>query len=154
MVKLQRVLKQPLWVALGATAVLVAGCASTPKGQIVLTGAQEVPPVSTKAEGRTDIAIRYSKCPSAASSSNCPWVSGSVVATGMVGTAAHIHRAPAGQNGPVVLPLEKTADNTWMVPANTAVTEEQITAWQNGEFYVNVHSEANPGGEIRGQLKP
>src|SRR4029077_8730175 len=97
MVKLQRVLKQPLWVALGATAVLVAGCASTPKGQIVLTGAQEVPPVSTKAEGRTDIAIRYSKCPSAASSSNCPWVSGSVVATGMVGTAAHIHRAPAGQ---------------------------------------------------------
>src|SRR5215469_9442708 len=150
----QRVLKRVMWAALGATAVIVTGCATVPKGQTVLNGAPVVPPVDTKAEGRSDITVRKSKCPSATSSSDCPWVSGTVTVTGMVGTAAHIHQGKVGQNGPVVLPLEKISDNTWQVPGNTAVTDANYANYLNGEYYVQVHSEKYPNGEVRGQLKP
>jgi CHRD domain-containing protein len=34
------------------------------------------------------------------------------------------------------------------------LTADQYKAYQAGELYVNVHSEANKGGEIRGQIKP
>jgi len=148
----QRVLKQAMWVALGATAIIVTGCATVPKGQTVLNGAQVVPPVDTKAEGRSDITVRKSKC--AASSSDCPWVSGSVTVTGMVGTAAHIHQGAVGQNGPVVLPLVKISDNTWQVPASTEIPEAAYANYLSGNYYIQVHSEKYPNGEIRGQLKP
>jgi len=148
----RRVLKRAMWAALGATVIFVTGCATVPKGQTVLNGAQEVPPVDTKAEGRSDITVRKSKC--AASSSDCPWVSGTVKVTGMVATAAHIHKGAAGQNGPVVLPLVKLDDTTWGVPASTEISEANYQSYLNGEYYINVHSEKYPGGEIRGQLKP
>jgi hypothetical protein len=143
-----------MWAALGATVVFVAGCATAPKGQTVLNGAQEVPPVDTKAEGRSDITVRKSKCPGAAQSLDCPWASGTVTATGMVPTAVHIHQGAAGQNGPVVLPLVKLTDTTWGIPGNTAITEAQYSNYLNGDYYINVHSEKYPNGEIRGQLKP
>ena len=79
-------------------------------------------------------------------------VSGSVVTSGVAGTAAHIHMAPAGQNGPVIVPLNKTADNVWSVPPNIRLTDAQYEAFKQGNLYVNVHSAANPNGEIRGQM--
>jgi hypothetical protein len=74
--------------------------------------------------------------------------------TGVVGTAAHIHLAAAGQNGPVAVPLMKSGDNGWAVPAGTKLTDAQYAAFKAGNLYINVHSAANKGGEIRGQLKP
>jgi hypothetical protein len=77
-----------------------------------------------------------------------------VTTTGIVATAAHIHMAAKGQNGPVIVPLSKTADNVWSVPAGAKLTDAQYDAYKAGNLYVNVHSAANKGGEIRAQLQP
>jgi hypothetical protein len=67
---------------------------------------------------------------------------------------AHIHEAPAGKNGPVIIPLEKKGDNEWAVPANAKLTDAQYKAYMAGDLYVNVHSDAHKGGEIRAQIEP
>jgi len=81
-------------------------------------------------------------------------VSGSVTTTGIKATAAHIHEAAAGKNGPVVVPLEQKSDNEFAVPAGAKLSDAQYKALKAGNLYVNVHSDAHKGGEIRAQLKP
>jgi hypothetical protein len=54
----------------------------------------------------------------------------------------------------VIIPLTKSGDGTWSVPAGAKLTDAQYAAFKAGDLYVNVHSAANKGGEIRGQLKP
>ncbi len=69
-------------------------------------------------------------------------------------TMAHIHRAFAGSTGPVLIGL--TTDDggsTWTVPDDArALTEDEIGAFNRGELYFNVHTDANGPGEIRGQI--
>jgi len=81
-------------------------------------------------------------------------VSGSVMVKGINATAAHIHEAAKGKNGPVIVPLTKSGDNTFSVAAGAKLTDAQMQALQAGNLYVNVHSAANPNGEIRAQLGP
>lgn len=66
--------------------------------------------------------------------------------------AAHIHLAPAGEPGPVVVPLEAPADG--FTQACTTVPEDLLDAItaDPSAYYVNVHNAAFPGGAIRGQL--
>jgi hypothetical protein len=66
-------------------------------------------------------------------------------------TAAHFHGpAAAGANAGVVLPL---GDNpTSPIHGSKTLTAAQITDLEAGKWYVNVHTAANPGGEIRGQV--
>lgn len=71
----------------------------------------------------------------------------------MTGTAAHIHQAAAGANGPVIVPFTKTGDNAFGAPADAKMNESQCAAYRQGNTYVNVHSAAHPGGEVRAQLK-
>jgi hypothetical protein len=80
-------------------------------------------------------------------------VSGSVTTTGIAGTMAHIHVGKTGINGPVAVTLLK-GDNGWTVPPGAKLTEAQYQAYRAGDLYINVHSEAYKGGEIRGQLTP
>ena len=49
---------------------------------------------------------------------------------------------------------EVPGENAWSVPGNTMLTSAQFDAYRSGNLYVNVHSAANPDGEIRAQLKP
>jgi hypothetical protein len=85
----------------------------------------------------------------------CEWLnSDSVMITGIAGTAAHIPMAAAGQNGPLAVPLMKSGDGGWAVPAGSKLNDAQFAAFKPGNLYLNVHREANKGGEIRGQLKP
>jgi len=109
--------------------------------KVALSGANEVPPVSTSASGSGTITVADDGA-----------VSGSVSATGVAGTAAHIHEGATGANGPVIVPLTKDGD-TYKVPAGAKLTAPQMTSFKAGNLYVNVHSAANPNGEIRAQLK-
>ena len=128
--------------AAAALALALSG-ASALAADLKLTGASEVPPVDTPATGAGTITI-------AADGS----VSGSVKTTGIEGTMAHIHLAPAGKNGGVIVPLAKGPDGTWLVPPGAKLTPEQLASYKAGDLYVNVHSEAHKGGEIRAQLTP
>ncbi len=145
--------KTLLGLALAASLTTLMGCASVDKmtssaasairGDEKLTGAQEVPPVTTAATGMANIQVTADGM-----------VSGSVTTAGVVSTMAHIHIAPAGQNGPVIVPLTKSGDNIYNVPVGAKFTTAQLEAYKMGSLYVNVHSDAHKGGEIRAQLKP
>jgi len=108
---------------------------------VKLSGDEEVPPVKSAGSASGAITIGDDGA-----------VSGSVTATGFTPTAAHIHQAAAGKNGPVIVPFTKEGDK-FSAPAGAKLTPDQLKAYKAGELYVNVHSAANPGGEVRAQLK-
>ena len=81
-------------------------------------------------------------------------VKGSITYSGVAATAAHIHTGAAGKNGPVIVPMTKSGDNGFTFAPGAKLSEDQMKAFKAGDLYINVHSAANPGGEIRGQLKP
>jgi hypothetical protein len=111
--------------------------------QVMLSGDQEVPPVTTAAKGSGSVTIAPDMS-----------VSGSITTTGIAGTMAHIHDGAAGKNGPVIVPMIKDGDNAWKFPPGSKLTEAQYADYKAGNLYINVHSAANKGGEIRAQLKP
>lgn len=127
----------------GAVLALLAAALPAFAADLMLSGANEVPPVDTQASGTGTITV-------AADGS----VSGSIKTTGLRGTMAHIHKGAAGANGPVLIPLAMGANGEWTVPAGAKLDAEQLKAWQAGQLYVNVHTEAHKGGEIRAQLAP
>ena len=83
-------------------------------------------------------------------------VTGGVTLSGITATVAHIHNGIAGTNGPVIVDFVQSGSdpNRWDAEAGGTLTTEQVDALLAGELYVNVHSAAYPGGEIRGQIKP
>jgi len=109
---------------------------------LTLSGSNEVPAVNTPATGTAVVTIKPDKS-----------VTVKVTVTGMTATASHIHEGAAGTNGPVIVPFTKTADNTFEAPAGAKVTDAQYESYKAGKLYVNVHSAAHPGGEVRAQLK-
>jgi hypothetical protein len=138
--------RQSAVAVLSIVAVLCAGCAnmtSVHNVQATLGGSQEVPPVTTAAMANASIVVGTDKS-----------VSGSITTSGVVGVAAHIHEGAAGKNGPVIVPMTKTSENVWSIAAGAKFTDAQYDAFMAGNTYVNVHSAANKGGEIRAQLKP
>jgi CHRD domain-containing protein len=110
---------------------------------VTLSGANEVPAVTTSATGTATVTIKPDHSVTVKES-----------VTGMTATASHIHQGPAGTNGPVIVPFTKTADNTFVSADDAKLTDAQYDAFKAGNLYVNVHSAAHPGGEIRAQLKP
>ncbi len=134
------------WPWLFAAALIWTGQGGAAWGQeikVALSGSQEIPPVTTQASGAGTISVGADKS-----------VRGSVTISGMAATAAHIHEAAAGMNGPIIIPLVKTADNVWSVPEGAKLTDAQYESYKSGNLYYNAHSAAYRGGEIRGQIKP
>ena len=137
-----------LCAGMGAAAVVLAGCANEPQSSsksvaVALSGAEEVPPVTTKARANGFFTVNEDHS-----------VSGSVTVAGLEPVAGHIHVGAAGKNGPVAIGLVKSAGHDWVVPAGAKFTDEQYKAFLAGETYVNFHTPAHKGGEIRGQLTP
>ena len=134
--------------AASAVAVLSLVACSTMSGMMGggtkahLTGSEEVPPVSTSAMGDANFTVGSDGS-----------VKGCVTTTGVQGTAAHIHQGAKGQNGGVIVPLTKSGDK-YCAPDGAKLTEAQLSAFKAGNTYVNVHSAANKGGEVRAQLQP
>ena len=143
---LKQVTRLAVWAVLTTLAILLTGCADLTLSngdEVMLSGTQEVPPVTTSASGNGTITVGPDKS-----------VSGSITTTGVAATAAHIHDGAPGKNGPVIIPLVRTSENVWSVPAGARLTDAQHESYRAGNLYVNVHSAANKGGEIRGQLRP
>jgi CHRD domain len=125
-----------------------------PTIMIDLTGDEEVPPVQTEATGVAEI------IPMGPDS-----IAYSVNTTNIEGaTAGHIHFGKAGENGPIVVTLFKYDSPMNQVSENGTITADKLegplagkqisdlaTAGANGTLYVNIHTEKNPNGEIRGQ---
>ena len=65
-------------------------------------------------------------------------------------TAGHIHMGAVGENGDVIFPFDSAVSPISLT--SSALTDAQITALNKGDFYVNIHTEEFPGGEIRGNL--
>jgi plastocyanin len=105
-----------------------------------LTGDQEVPPVTTSARGSATLTLNPTLMT----------LIYTVTTRGLSGVAAHIHQAPAGVIGDVIHPLVG-GPSVWS-GTTEPLTPEQVTALTSGGLYVNVHTAANPGGEIRGQI--
>jgi hypothetical protein len=107
-----------------------------------LTGAEEVPPLSVPGSGSGSLRVAEDGT-----------LTGSVTTKDVQGTMAHIHRGAKGANGPVIVPLDKSGD-TYSVPAGRKLTPQQMEDLKKGMLYVNVHTNANKGGEVRGQIQP
>ena len=130
-----------------ALAAMLGACSHGPHHpgghDVTLTGAQEVPANTSTASGSSTIRVAHDRS-----------VTGGVRYTGMLATVAHLHEAPTGANGPVILPLLQTGAGMFAVPDGAMLTPPQYASYQAGKLYVNVHSAAYPAGEIRAQLKP
>jgi len=111
-----------------------------------LSGSESVPQVDSLAGGRAALTLNQA-------------TGDLVVQVRLTGlddaTNAHVHEAYAGKNGGVLVGLTKDAVNParWYVEDGT-LSAAGLDAFNAGRLYVNVHSAAFPGGEIRGQVVP
>src|SRR5688572_5648409 len=117
------------WLLAAAAALALAACANVREKMpdwmpgsgavsVNLTGAEEVPAVSTSGSGSGSFRVAEDGT-----------VSGSVTTKGVPGTMAHIHQGAKGQNGPVIVPLTKSGD-TYSVPPGRKLTDAQMKAFK------------------------
>jgi hypothetical protein len=129
-------------LALGAT-VVFAGPAFAEKMKATLDGKSEVPAVTTSGTGTAD--IDYD-----AATKKLTW---KVTYSGLSGpaTAAHFHGpAEPGKNAGVAVAIPNATSSP--AEGSATLTDAQAADLMAGKYYVNVHTAANPGGEIRGQV--
>ena len=108
----------------------------------VLEGEQETPPIETEADGLTFGELDVDEGA----------FSLRVTHTVANFTVSHIHEEVPGTAGPIVFDLGDTTspiERTW-----TDMTAEEVRKLRAGVYYVNVHSQEHPPGEVRGQLLP
>lgn len=111
-----------------------------------LDGSQEVPPVATAAGGTFAVTVDPAALTLVAHANT----------SGLVNpTAAHLHDAYAGATGGVAVGLiQDPVESTRWSADGVAIDAGQLAAFAAGRLYVNVHTGANPPGEIRGQVAP
>lgn len=146
-------------LSIGMTATVTnMAHAEEQKFAATLSGDQEVAPVTSSAKGWAWVEPGEESA----------WFKVNVTGIDKV-TGAHIHHAKSGENGEVVVGLFKSDSPTGpkdgtlsegnftasdlVGPLKGKALSDLVTAMKNGETYVNVHTEANPNGEIRGQLE-
>lgn len=148
----------PRWVALELPACFLAGFIAVAAGL-----------GSLQAQSGEQFAGRLSRMP--VDRANAPAISGggtahatlagnelTIVATfaGMSSpaTAAHVHRAPVARRGPVAFTLDAPAAEAGRIEQTVTLTDAQLAVLRDGRYYLQIHTEDNPGGELRGWLLP
>jgi CHRD domain len=129
-------------LALGAT-VAFTGPAFAEKMKATLDGKSQVPPNASAGTGTAD--IDYD-----AATKKLSW---KLTYSGLSGppTAAHFHGpAEPGKNAGVALAIPSAT--TSPVEGSATLTDAQAADLAAGKYYINIHTAANPGGEIRGQV--
>ena len=127
-----------------AVALLSTASAATVSYTAHLSGAREVPKNDSKGTGKLD----------ATYDTATKVLNYTLTFEGLTGpaTAAHFHGpAPRGQNAGVLAPIGDK-NPTSPVTGTVTLSEDQAKELHAGKVYVNVHTAANPGGEIRGQV--
>jgi hypothetical protein len=130
-----------------AAAVLLAAApafAETLHFATTLKGSDEVPANTTKGTGKVTATLDTAT----------KQFDYHVTYKGLTGpaTMAHFHGPAApGVNAPPVVPVPSSALANPMTGKAT-LTDAQIADLKDGKWYFNIHTAANPGGEIRGQL--
>jgi hypothetical protein len=129
-------------LAIGA-AVAFAGPAFADKMKATLDGKAQVPPNTSAGKGTAD--IDYDPA-----SKKLSW---KLTYSGLSGpaTAAHFHGpADPDKNAGVAVAIPNATASP--VEGSATLTDAQAADLTAGKYYVNVHTAANPGGEIRGQV--
>ena len=134
-----------------AAVVALTGCSSFRDGQTVdvfeasLSGAQEVPAVASTGTGQAELRLNEAR-------SVIRWTIRYDGLSGPV-TAAHLHGpATPAQNAPATVPFAGALQAP--LTGEVQITREQAGQLMSGQWYVNLHTERHPQGEIRGQLRP
>ena len=108
-----------------------------------LSGAREVPPVPGIASGSAEVSYNQG-------TNMLRWT---VTYSGLSGlaTGGHLHGpAMAGENAPVAIPFNGSLASP--ISGGVILSPAQASDLLAGKWYVNIHTQANPGGEIRGQV--
>ena len=112
-----------------------------------LSGKDELPPVNTQATGMAQFQL----------SSDGKEINYDLTATNLQGfMMAHIHQGKAGENGQPVAPLSmgkgKIISSDLKGPLAGKQISDLVDLMKNGGAYVNIHTQQNQNGEIRGQI--
>jgi CHRD domain len=136
-----------LRAALAGLALTIAGVLVSPAAaeevnlKAAMNAGTEVPPNSSSGNGT--LTATYDTA-----SKKLSWKGSYSGLTGPA-TAAHFHTGEPGKNGGVALPITPNASP---LEGSATLTDAQAADLLAGKWYVNVHTEANKGGEIRGQV--
>ncbi len=127
----------------GAAALALSACAAPLTFQAPLSGAAEVPAKASAGTGKV-VAMVYPDTMAMTYTAEYAGLSGPA-------TAAHFHGpAAAGANAGVVIPATVSPSP---IKGGATLTAAQLDDLKAGKYYFNVHTAANPGGEVRGQMQ-
>ena len=116
---------------------------NTTKATATLSASSEVPATKSAGAGEANVAVDTKN-------DKLSWTIKYSGLTGAV-TGAHFHGpAAVGANASVAIPI--TGDMVSPMKGEATITNEQKTQLLEGKWYVNLHTAANPDGEIRGQV--
>lgn len=133
------------WMALAMlilTAFVSAQAAAATKFVFDLEPGQEVPPAASSGSGSCQVNLSGTSVDVHCTFQNLT----------QPATASHIHGAGVGQNGSVILPLTATAGTSGSITGGGSVSVDEANDIRQGLAYVNLHTSAFPGGELRGQI--
>lgn len=133
-------------VAALATALAVPAFAGGRPLSAELAGSNEVPPSGSSATGVAELTLNQGQ------GEICVEITSGGYAAEEVIFAGHIHEAPAGQNGGVVVNLQvDSPDHSICLEVDPNLVKRIRKS--PGDFYINLHSNLTPSGVIRGQLE-
>jgi CHRD domain len=136
-----------LGVALASIGMIGMAQAATESFKVELSGANQAPPITSSGTGTAD--ITYDPATRV--------VTWSITYSGLSSpvTMAHFHHGAVGKNGPVVIWLTQRGQSVSSpITGKATLSADQAKEFIAGEWYINVHTDDHPGGELRGQVIP